>query len=183
MTRKGTTKIKGSAAEGTIRSMFVKGKSYKEIARHVGGVCDKTVAAYINAEFPEMTTQEVKEYDVQLLASQIQATLKDVDSIRAVLRDRTISLKDGSPRDLGDLARAFTATDKRLDEKMETLFRLTHQLESIKLELKQINVYNSPVWNEVLDLVNTVFQPTPDQKVKLAEGLLSLQSGPEEVGG
>jgi hypothetical protein len=175
------SKIKGSSIEPQVRHMFIKGKSFREISRKVG-VHDMTVAAYIKSEFPEMTAQEDKEYDVQLLAAQIQNTLKDVDSIRSILKDKAIALKEGSPRDLSDISRAFVATDKRLDEKMETLFKLTHQLESIKVELKQLNIYNSPEWHSVIALVTDIFQPTPDQKIKLAEGLLSLQSGSDGAG-
>jgi hypothetical protein len=166
--------VKGHPRETEVKRLFLQGKSYSEIGRRCG-FDHHVIKRYIDVEFPEMSKEDEKEYDIQLLATQIESTLKDVDSIRTVLKDRALALKEGSPRDLSDISRAFVATDKRLDEKMETLFKLTHQLESIKVELKQLNIYNSPEWSCVIQLVTDIFQPTPDQRIKLAEGLLSLQ--------
>ena len=173
------SKIKGSPKETEVKRLFVKGLSFRQIGAKCG-FHHTTVKKFIDEAFPEMRQEDEDKADIEILASQIETTLKDVDSIRTVLRDRALALKDGSPRDLSDISRAFTGLDKRMDEKLETLFKLTHQLQSIKLELQQVNVYNSPVWNEVLDLVNSIFQPTQEQKIKLAEGLLSLQGSSSE---
>lgn len=74
----------------------------------------------------------------------------------------------------GDLKTALLGLDKAL-KCLELIGKMQGQIQDVQINLSQINIFNSPMWEQVGDVIMCVLADYPDLRTKIAEELIAME--------
>jgi len=168
------SKIEAHSQSEKIIRRLASGEEYSKIVEDYPDIRYQDLDYYAQNKLPAILS---KSRDLQALADEIeQADVHKGDTyLQLVIGLQKKALDALDMQDPGQDPKSWAMISREARGYVELMGKALDRIrEQPRVNLTQVNVYNSPEWLAVGDLLAQVLAPYPDLKVEVAERLLSL---------